>query len=263
MLAGNIEAQTKQPFHQTLRPLPLPNRFPLPFSILIIRPQEAAKRFAAQLHARLGQAIETVISPLMSAEFFPITLPEQSFNALILTSETGALAAGSLKGLPKLAFCVGDRTADAARQMGFNPISAAGAAGDLAALIASQPDMGPMIYLHGEDRAADIAALLPQRQITSIVAYRQIAQTLSAEALALLGQEKAVILPIMSPRSARLFAKEWAQADVKSYIFPVAISKNTRNALPDPLAKLCQVAQHPDAASVIRAIEELIASAKS
>ena len=241
------------------RQSPETNRPQKPWPVLITRPQPAAERFAAQLRAAFGARVAPLVSPLMAVEFLPFDLPATAFEALVLTSETGARAAAEQGGLPRLAFCVGEQTAQVAREAGFEALSAGGAAEDLAALITAHPDIGPMLYLHGEDRAADLAALLPQRAIVSRIAYRQKPQELTLAARSLLACEGEVILPLMSPRSVRLFLAALAgAAPIAARLRPVVISQNAYAALPEALAKEARIAARPDAQAVISAIAELI-----
>ncbi|MDZ4312232.1 MAG: uroporphyrinogen-III synthase, partial [Cypionkella sp.] len=58
-------------------------------TILLTRPDAQSQRFARQI----GGA---VISPLMRPEFLTPPLPAGDFAAVVLTSETGAAAAGRI-----------------------------------------------------------------------------------------------------------------------------------------------------------------------
>src|SRR5437763_12493241 len=117
--------------------------------LLVTRPEPAGARTAARLRA-LGH--DVLLMPVLRIEF--IANPELgsgSFGALILTSAKAveALAQfqrlGELRTLP--AYTVGRRTAEAARAVGFAPISADGNQEDLVALIASHFRTGaPLLY---------------------------------------------------------------------------------------------------------------------
>lgn len=227
------------------------------FAVLITRPEPQASRFAVQLSARFGAAARPVLAPLMRAVLLPFAPPPGPFAAVILTSETGAMAAAGLAAQIPRAFCVGDRTAEAARAQGFAALAAGGDAAALAQLILSQPEDGPLLYLHGEDRAADLAALLPGRRVTAQTVYRQEAQPLSTAALDLLNAGGRLIVPLFSPRSARLFAAQVPPEAPPPVV--VTISDNTRAALPERLAAGCVVADHPGAAAMLQAIEHTIA----
>lgn len=225
--------------------------------VLITRPASQAARFAAQLGADCPRA-RAILAPMMAVEFLSATLPQGPWQALILTSETGAEAAAQLAGqslsLPKRALCVGDRTARVAAQAGFEPLSAQGAAEDLLEMILSRPERD-FLWLHGEDRAFDFPAALAAkgRRCDGVAVYRQRALPLSAEALAALARPGPLILPVFSPRSARLLAAA-LPADLAADLYPVAISPKALAALPEPLKSRGIVAAAPEAMAMIRAI---------
>lgn len=225
--------------------------------LLNTRPEPQASRFARELAETFGAAVRVVATPLMRTEFLPLAPPEGRFAALVLTSETGAEAAGRLRDagavLPGLAWCVGDRTADAAAARGFSAISAGGDAGDLLRLIRAQPDEGRLLYLHGEDRAADLAADLAPRPAVSLTAYRQVAGGLSGEAADLLASDERVIVPLFSPRSVRLLLAAAGGLELTGVV-PVVISENARAELPPGLAGRALVAARPDGPSMMVAI---------
>jgi uroporphyrinogen-III synthase len=226
--------------------------------VLITRPEPQASRFAAELTAACPRT-RPILAPLMQVEFLPVSLPHGPFAALVLTSETAAEAAGRLQkqalSLPKLAFCVGDRTARAARRQGFEAVSAEGAAEDLVALIVSRPDQGCLLWLRGQDYTCDLGAALAKagRRLLARPAYRQNALPLAPDALAVLGRPGPVILPLFSPRSARLVAAVLPPHSAAE-IWPVAISPRALSALPPALQPRGSVAEAPDGPAMIRAI---------
>ena len=102
-------------------------------SFLLTRPALAADRFARSLRGRFGAEIRIHVSPLLAPKLLAPPLPAGPFRAVVFTSETGVAGFRRVSadtGLP--AWCVGDRTAAAAREAGFETRSAAG---DLAALV--------------------------------------------------------------------------------------------------------------------------------
>ncbi|WP_157971012.1 uroporphyrinogen-III synthase [Pseudogemmobacter bohemicus] len=229
-----------------------------PQMILNTRPEPQASRFATELGTVFGGRAEVLTAPLMRVEFLPLAVPRGDFQALVLTSEAGALAAQRLldegETLPKRAFCVGDRTAEVADQAGLETVSARGDAGDLVRLITSH-QADPLLYLHGEDRAADLqAALAPLgRRVVSLVGYRQQPQALTVEARAALASGRRLILPLFSPRSVRIFLAEAGDMPL-AHLQPVVISENARLILPEPLAARAELAVRPDGPSMIAAI---------
>ena len=179
-----------------------------PLPVLITRPEPQASRFAADLTAALDGMVTPVLSPLMAQVTLSPPLPPAA--ALVLTSESAVLALPGLAGpLPDRAYCVGGRTAAAACAAGLQAFSAEGDAAALAALIASAGEQGPLLWLRGEEVAGDLAGDLAARGIAlaQAVVYRQEPRPLSDTAQALLSGQAPVIVPLFSPRSARLLVE--------------------------------------------------------
>ena len=147
--------------------------------IAITRPQADGERTATALRARGHQVL---VAPLLRVEPVAADLAG-SWGAVIITSANapGAIAGhparAALSKLP--AFAVGRRSAEAARQAGFNEVTTAGGdVRDLVRLIAElhADAAGPLLYLAGEDRAADLIGELAARGIAAEmrVVYRTV-----------------------------------------------------------------------------------------
>lgn len=233
-----------------------------PLPVLVTRPEPQASRFAADLIGACGARVQVFIAPLMRAEEMAPPLPPGPFAALLLTSETGAAALDRLapaRGpLPQVAFCIGVRTASAARARGVQPLAVAPDAAGLVALLADRPDAGPLLWLRGEDRAADLPALLPGLRIAEAVVYAQRPCPLTDEARALLSRPGPLLLPLFSPRSVRVFLA--AAPDPVARLLPVAISPATAAALPAELRARAGVADTPDAPGMLQAIGRVLLS---
>lgn len=224
--------------------------------VLLTRPEAAGDRFAAELEARFGLRVAIVASPLLEPRFLAPALPDAA--ALVLTSQTGVQAAARLgAGLPKRAYCVGRRTADAARAAGFDALSADGDADALVALILSAGDRGPFLHLHGRDTRGDVAARLAAAGLpaTGAVVYAQEPRPLSPQARALLEGAGPVLVPLFSPRTAQLFA---ATAPHAAALWIAALSPAVAAALGGLPVARSVVAAHPDAAQLIEAMAPLI-----
>jgi uroporphyrinogen-III synthase len=153
--------------------------------LLLTRPQDDSERTAAALRAR---GHEVLIAPLLRVEPVDANL-RTNWGGVIITSANAAAALAThpaRDGLVKLpAFVVGKRSADAARQAGFTDIVTAG--GDVRDLmriiVARRADAkAPLLYLAGEDRAADLIGDLMVRGIAAELAviYRAAAAPFSA-----------------------------------------------------------------------------------
>jgi uroporphyrinogen-III synthase len=201
----------------------------------------------------------------MATEYLQPDLPNRNFAAIVLTSETGAEAARRISaagvGLPKLAYCVGDRTALAAKTAGFQAQSAQGDADTLVARILSNPPPGPVLFLRGTDTTGNIADRLNAANIETVsaVVYTQSGRPLSEEAKQLLRQTEPVIVPLFSPRSARIFSTERSQGRTVAPLWVAALSPVVAAVAIDLAPALMRTAQRPDAAAMLDAIAALIA----
>lgn len=146
--------------------------------LLVTRPEPDNERTAALLR-QCGH--EVVLAPVLHMEAVQTNLGDGPWVALVITSINAARAIAGhpqfarLKKLP--VFAVGGRSADAARVAGFsNVVAADGDAHDLVRLISERlphTDL-PLLYLAGEDRAADIATELATEGLVvhTVAVYR-------------------------------------------------------------------------------------------
>lgn len=224
---------------------------------LLTRPQAQSDRFAAALAARFGSALAITISPLISPHLLTPDLLPRPYTGLILTSETGALSTTRLANLPIRAYCVGDRTAATARNLGLTALSADGDATTLVALIRSTAEPGPLLHLRGTDARGDIAATLTAAGIPTdeAITYDQRPHPLSPQGRALLNGPHPVLLPLFSPRTATLLA---AQGPFKAPLLVAALSPAVAQAAA-PLAPARQAtADAPNADALLTAISTFI-----
>ncbi|MGS4946922.1 uroporphyrinogen-III synthase [Meridianimarinicoccus sp. RP-17] len=239
-------------------------------TVLLTRPADASRRFAQALHDRLGAALPVLIAPLLDIVPDPRAAAAALAGAggVILSSENGAAvcaAAGIGAGLP--AFCVGVRTAETARAAGFLPVDEP--PGDLDGLIAQivacgwSADRGPLVHLHGAHVTGDAAAALVAAGIPAraAVVYDQQARPLSDAARQLLAGYDPVIVPVFSPRSARLIAPALVAA--RAPLRVAAISPRAADAVGVHGASRVQTARSPDAAAMIETIAALLSGWES
>ncbi|HMO08603.1 MAG TPA: uroporphyrinogen-III synthase [Paracoccaceae bacterium] len=221
--------------------------------ILLTRPAEQGARLARDLRMRHPGA-DVLESPLLMLRFLSGARPAGDFAAVLFTSESGVRAARALGwALPRLAWCVGDRTAAAARQAGFDANSAAGDADALVAALVANPPAGAVLHLHGRETRGEVVPRLTAAGIatSAVPVYAQEALPLSAAARAWLDADTPVVAPIYSPRTAALFALSAVGARAPLWI--AALSPAVAAAAP-PAARLA-VAVRPDAGGMCAAID--------
>ncbi|MDP0930121.1 uroporphyrinogen-III synthase [Paracoccus onubensis] len=188
--------------------------------LLLTRPEADSRRFAAML-----PEFRAVISPILRIE--PVAHDASRLRAargLVFTSAHAVASAGPGRG--RLALCVGGRTAQVARAAGFMTREGNGFADSLLPLIESA-EM-PLIHPHGRHLARELP-------VEGMVVYDQIAQPLNADARALLTCEAPVLLPLFSPRSARLLAAQTGESCAELWI--VAISPAAAVAWSGPCSR--------------------------
>lgn len=225
--------------------------------ILLTRPEAQSRALAARLGARLGADVPILVSPVLRIVPLSFELPVNP-RFVVLTSVHAADAAARVAGLSGLpAYCVGDRTAEAAQAAGFAAVSAGGAADDLLALMLRMEARGPALYVRGRHAASDLAESLVSAGIEThpVIAYDQLRRPLSAEAREALGGDAPVVLPVYSPRSSRLLAEECGR--IPPTLDIVAISRNAAEPWLGTEASLT-IAAAPDGASMEDAIVDRV-----
>jgi uroporphyrinogen-III synthase len=243
--------------------------------VLLTRPAPQSRRFAAQLGRRFGPRVAPLIAPLMLTQFLEAKLPDGPMAGLIFTSQTAVEAAtrnsarlaAAGAGAALRAYCVGARTAEAARAAGFEAVSAAGDADALVDLILRDRQgfsgpisqglaagRAPLWHLHGEEIRGDVASQLRSAGINvcSAILYRQVPQALSDAAQALLTAGAPVIVPLFSPRSAALFSQNLPKD--RAPLWVVAISQATADALGGLVPEGVRIALSPEAPAMLDAM---------
>ena len=214
-------------------------------TVLITRPRGAAER----LRAALGPGVATVVSPVL--RIVPVAGVAPVAGDVVLTSVAGAGLAGDGRG--RVAWCVGERTAGAARAAGFDAHSANGDADTLVRMILDAAPAGRLTHLRGEASTGDVAARLAAGGVAcdAAVVYEQVAQAPTPEAVALLAGSRPVIAPLYSPRSAVIL---FAAGPFAAPVTVIAMSRAVADAVPDGGSARIIVAPNPDGKAMLRAI---------
>lgn len=228
--------------------------------VLVTRPQVEGEAFAAALTARFGDRLRPVVAPLLAPRALSPDFPDGTFAAVVFTSAQAVKAASAWRDrLPALAWCVGHKTAQAATEAGFHARSADGDAESLLAALAAEPPPGAILYLRGVDTSVNILEKLEKTGIPAreIVVYVQEPQDLTPDALSILQAADPVIVPLFSPRTARLF-RAALPPDTRAPLHIAAMSANVADALGDLPHAALAVAPQPDAPGMLAAVESLL-----
>ncbi|CUH65051.1 uroporphyrinogen-III synthase [Thalassovita gelatinovora] len=223
-------------------------------TLLLTRPLASSQRFAAQLRERLGD-LPVVISPVLRID--PISPGPDLIDAqtLIFTSQNalGAVPAGQ----GRRCYVVGPATAVAARAKGFEVIAEERDAETLFQRILADAPQEPLLHLRGRHARGHLADRLTAAGIATRarVVYEQLETALSEDAKTLLAGDQAVIVPLFSPRSAKLFS---AQHVGNAPLLIAALSEAVVAALGELPVFQVDHALSPDSGAMIDTIEGLI-----
>ena len=233
--------------------------------LVVTRPQADGERTAAALRAH---GHEVLVAPLLRVEPAAADL-SGTWGAVIITSANAPLAiAGNpaCKALFRLpAFAVGRRSADAAREAGFTDVTSAGGdVRDLIRLIAERhaDAAAPLLYLAGEDRAADLVGELVVHGIAAEmrVVYRAVAAPFPPELIAALQAGEVDTVLHFSKRSTENYLAGAAEAGVAGEALAVrhiCLSAQIAAPLADAGAGRIAIAPRPDEAALIASLERL------
>jgi uroporphyrinogen-III synthase len=201
----------------------------------------------------LGRDVPAVISPLLRIVPVGVAPDMAGAAAVIFTSQAGVEAFAALGGVASgAAWCVGDRTAQAARAEGF---TVAGVAETAEALVAAVSGAGPLVHLHGKHTRGDVAERLRTRGVSVVAAcvYDQVAQALSPQAEALLRAPGPVCVPLFSPRTAQLFHQA-LPSPLHATLFLCAMSPAVAEAAAGIPAEVLQIASAPTGSAMLKEV---------
>lgn len=229
-------------------------------TLLMTRPRPEAESFVAEL-ANAGMTPEVCFSPLLSIAPTgnPVTLCNH--DAVIFTSQHAVAFVPNGQGQP--AFCVGDTTAVHAKAMGFEAISANGAADQLIKLISTTQIGKNLLHIRGAHTRGQVAQRLTALgfQCSEVIVYDQCESALTSEARALLSGGNPVILPLFSPRTAEILGK---QVHLQKNHHVIAMSENVARGLNQDGGQdggnVCSVVREPTIPAMIDATRLALAT---
>jgi uroporphyrinogen-III synthase len=231
--------------------------------ILVTRPEPDATNTAAKLGAA---GHEVVVDSLITIEPVAFDPPRGKYAALAVTSANapravgGASAIDALKSLPF--FALGVHTANAARLAGFSYIEVAG--GDalaLGELLARRLPAGArVLYLAGENRARELAALTAPAKvmIDTLVVYRaRAAERLRETTVKKLDAREFDAVLHFSLRSAEVFVALARKAGLQSALSSIrhlCLSDAVAAALSEAGGKV-EIASRPEEAALLALLD--------
>ncbi len=220
-------------------------------TVLVTRPSPGDAEFAQAL---AGLDVDVICAPVL--EIALLEAPDfAGIETLFFTSTNGVRAvAERLSGMR--AICVGARTTEAARQAGADAEEGGADVEALIARLIAEPPKAPCLHLHGTHARGDLAERLTAAGIETAeaVVYDQRTVPLTEEARQVLAGDTPVILPLFSPRTAEIVARETEQA--RAPLVTVHMSAAVAEAWFGPSPSASFTAASPDAASMRDAVAE-------
>lgn len=222
-------------------------------TILITRPAADAARFLAALRAEAGQ-FDEILCPAFGFEELPTT--PAHFDVAVFTSRAGVFYAPPGEG--RTAYCVGDATAQLARDAGYVAISANGSADDLVALILAQSPSGSLHHIRGEISRGNVMDRLVEQGIncSDVIAYRKVPLSPDLIAVERLRNARNLIFPVFSAETVSII-ESWG-AQLEGHIV-VAISEAVAEASRSLRPIKTIVSERPDMRGMAAATARLIA----
>lgn len=188
-------------------------------NILVTRPRSESEVFALTLAMRGHDAVQAPLLDIVPDETASVDL--DGVQALLFTSINGVRSfarVSTARNVP--AYCVGDATAQAARDMGFRDVHSAG--GDVVALanlvrMDLAPSEGALLHVSGSAVAGDLAGDLggDRYDVRRVQLYRQdTARDLPDAAAEALKSGTLDAITFFSPRTAATFVQLVRKADL-------------------------------------------------
>lgn len=227
--------------------------------VLVTRSEPGASETVRRLRTA---GFDAVAEPLFAIA--PITAEIPDFDALAFTSANGVRRFAALSSRRDVtAYCVGARTAEAARAAGFaDAVSADGDAGALADLIGRRLKPGVrLLHVGNEESRGDIAAKLTAagHKAAFVAVFRAIPVEAAGPRLAahLAGGDVFDAVMIHSPRAGAILADLARLSDGTARLPLVAISAAAAAPLAG-LARAVEIAATPDEPALISALARLV-----
>ncbi|MEM9045707.1 MAG: uroporphyrinogen-III synthase [Pseudomonadota bacterium] len=229
--------------------------------VLLTRPLTDSKRIADLLdEERIASMIWplTKIVPVISSSPLP-----PGIDGLLITSAHGIRAFASLdprRDLP--VFCVGQRTSEVARGLGFAMVMNANGDGSSLARFAAGSPCRHFFYPRARNVTHDLSALLAPggKRVSERVVYEAVpAGGPSAPVLAALKGQSFVVITLWSARNAEIFSNWIRNAGLNlDQTRMVAISQTVANGVNDLSFAQKLIACEPTSTSMLQTIREVV-----
>lgn len=225
-------------------------------ALLMTRPREAGERFLELLPVALRAQLPVIHSPLMRISALPVKIDLGGIEAVIFTSGEGVRVTSEAQPHRMRAYCVGERTTQAARDAGWQADCLGDTADALvAALLADQP-AGALLHLHGEYTRGAVAKRLSDGGVScrGQAIYRQDLCPLTTEASDALATQVPLIVPLFSPRTAAHFASLCPET---AHLSLIAMSDAVAEVMPRLQSGARHVSKFPSAEAMADLVRDV------
>lgn len=230
--------------------------------LLLTRPKPSSEAFWEALPAESREAVDYLINPLLSIHVTGPLPALEDVSGLIFTSANAldayAALGGSVLDIPVIA--VGAATGQATRAFGFETEIAGGTADHLVRHVLDRGYKGPLVHLRGEIAIGDVAQRLTAAGVATseVILYGQVLEPFSPTTREALSQDRPILAPVFSPRTALQFGRE---SDGIGDVSFAAISQSVADVLPKEAASRTRVADTPNRDGMVKLVKEMIADA--
>ena len=213
----------------------------MPPLLIVTRPYSTGQAFARKILDAFGP-VDVIMSPGLKILPLDVSVPDDISN-VIFTSANGVAQANRLH-LPITAhaWCVGQKTAAAAKSLGFKTTLGGGDAYQLIETVKEAAPQGKIIHVTGQHRQGDVAATLRRSGLdcVEVIAYDQLVCTPTPDfENALLG-DRPLVIPLFSARSGLTFLGMKRRAPLHIVAISLAVAEAVTDWRVDTVACACQ-----------------------
>lgn len=215
--------------------------------LLLTRPEGGNERFCLNIEHRLGQC-EILDSPLQKIEFLETLIEVKEESILIFTSINGLRASEKYNLRNKKCFVVGENTRKIATSAGYEVLASSSDQENLLKLIKLKNPTESMVHIRGKYVAGNLCDSLKNNGFScfEITGYNQQPLKIKKQIFHKVKSGRPVILPIFSPRSAKLLLNELDLTGFHVAAMSEAVSKELGSV---DLAELI-ISEKPDLTSM-------------
>ena len=223
--------------------------------VILTRPEGANTAFAEIIAPDVRTRLHCIHSPLLDIVPIRADVDLTSADCAIFTSTNGVRFAP--QGDKRQAFCVGQKTTQAAQASGWEAVFSGATVAELKEFVLANRPLGQIHHYSGIHTRGNVAETLSRVGLNTlhVPIYDQRLLPLSAEAIEVLDGKSPVLVPLFSPRTATHFAET---APATSAVHVVAMSKAVADSLDKIRPASLVIASGPTALSMATCVENLV-----